>query len=249
MFLFDYAKTSLNDKNNFVKFILKKIMRIFENLKIIIMFEERKAETFSQTFEIKFKNDIKKKCKHCEKSHENANCWFVHSKNIFEFFIKRFFIKDDRKTNLQKIRNKKQFKSKTTFVKILSIKFSIVKIFNIKMKQKNNAWYFDFATTIHFIHDFILFEIDISDQNIDVETANDDIIQIKKTKTMTLKIVLKNCQKKIKLINVHYYSEIEFNLLSLNTVESQKHHWLTKNDLLTLHEKNIENILFQKQRH
>ncbi len=88
---------------------------------------------------------------------------------------------------------------------------------------------------VHITHDLILFMSELNSLVESIETITREKIQIRDANIINVNIIL-NSNKYINahLHDVHYYLEMNSNLLSLNVLKEKNHTFNTKNNVLRM---------------
>ncbi len=85
---------------------------------------------------------------------------------------------------------------------------------------------------MHKTHDLILFMFELNSQVESIETVTKEKIQIRDVKIINLEIMLNDEHTNVYLHDVHYYLEVNSNLLSLSLLKEKNHTFNIKCDIL-----------------
>jgi uncharacterized protein YlxP (DUF503 family) len=153
---------------------------------------------------------------------------------IMNFFHKLYLIKKNRNEDKNENRRIVIEWKRNHFKKKMIIKFIIKIAITINEDNKNDQWYMNTITIVHIIHDLILFVTELNSQFEWIETITNQKIQIRDVETINLEIMLNDENINVHLHDVHYYFEVNSNLLSLSELEEKHHTFNVENAILRM---------------
>ena len=124
---------------------------------------------------------------------------------------------------------------------------SLIVALTVNHESKNTKFYLDSAAEVHMCYDKLLFSIYNTDNSSPVHTADHTELKVLGKGTVSLDVLINGKLKVVNFYNVLHAPKLEYNLLSVGTIEKAGYSILAKKGKMTVSD-NIDNVALEATR-